>query len=94
MTHRTSAPMKARKDIGEVVFPIEKLMAARAASSSWMGLSAHVVHLLIGDVDLLGADYQRHRVQPGLSRRWRRRGRGRVRLSGPRPIGSRFDVEA
>ena len=53
MTHRTSAPMKARKDIGEVVFPIEKLMAARAASSSWMGLSAHVVHLLIGDVDLL-----------------------------------------
>ncbi len=34
MTDRKSAPMKDRKDIGKVVFPIEKLMAARAAGSS------------------------------------------------------------
>ncbi len=45
MTHRTSAPMKARKDIGEVVHPIEKLMAAGAAGSSWVlwcGMGRHI----------------------------------------------------
>ena len=40
MTHRKSAPMKARKDIGEVVLPIETLMAARAASSSCVHIEA------------------------------------------------------
>ena len=39
MTRRKSAPMKARKDIGEVVHPIEKLMAARAAADSYVGTS-------------------------------------------------------
>ena len=40
MTHRKPAPMKARRDIGEVVLPIEKLMAARAASSSCVHIEA------------------------------------------------------
>ena len=40
MTHRKSAPMKARKDIGQVVPPIEKLMAARAAGSSCVHIEA------------------------------------------------------
>ena len=40
MTDRKPAPMKDRKDIGEVVFPIEKLMAARAASSSCVHVEA------------------------------------------------------
>ena len=34
------APMKSRKDIGEVVFPIEKLMAARDASFSCVHIEA------------------------------------------------------
>ena len=34
------APMKGRKDVGEVVFPIEKLMAAREASFSCIHLEA------------------------------------------------------
>ncbi len=45
MTDRKSAPMKDRKDIGKVVFPIEKLMAARAAGSScvlWCGMARHI----------------------------------------------------
>ena len=40
MTDRKPAPMKGRKDIGKVVFPIEKLMAARAASSSCVHIEA------------------------------------------------------
>jgi len=40
MTERKPAPMKTRKDIGEVVFPIEKLMAARTASSSCVHIEA------------------------------------------------------
>ena len=40
MTGRKPAPMKDRKDIGEVVFPIEKLKAARAASSSCVHIEA------------------------------------------------------
>lgn len=47
MTDRRSAPMKDRKDIvkdrkdiGQVVSPIEKLMAARAASSSCVHVEA------------------------------------------------------
>ena len=40
MTYRKSAPMKPRKDIGEVVHPIEKLMAARAAGSSCVHIEA------------------------------------------------------
>lgn len=39
MTRWKSAPMKARKDIGEVVHPIEELMAARAAADSSVGAS-------------------------------------------------------
>ena len=54
MTERKPGPMKARKDIGEVVFPVEKLTTARSAGLSSMCLSTHVVHLLLGDVDLLG----------------------------------------
>jgi hypothetical protein len=40
MTHRKFARMKVRKDIGEVVHPIEKLMAARAAGSSCVHIEA------------------------------------------------------
>ncbi len=40
MTDRKFAPMKDRKDIGKVVFPIEKLKAARAASSSCVHIEA------------------------------------------------------
>jgi hypothetical protein len=40
MTDKKPAPMKDRKDIGEVVFPIEKLTAARAASSSCVHIEA------------------------------------------------------
>jgi len=40
MTRRKSSPIKARKDIGEVVHPIEKLMAARAAGSSCVHIEA------------------------------------------------------
>ncbi len=40
MTDRKPAPTKNRKNIGEVVFPIEKLMAARAASSSCVHVEA------------------------------------------------------
>ena len=34
------APMKVRKDIGEVVFPIEKLMATREVSFSCVHVEA------------------------------------------------------
>ena len=34
MTDRKPRPTKSRKDIGKVVFPIEKLLAARAANAS------------------------------------------------------------
>lgn len=34
MANRKPRPAKNRKDIGKVVFPIEKLMAARAANAS------------------------------------------------------------
>ena len=37
---RRPAPMKSRKDIGEVVFPIEKLKAARAANASCVHIEA------------------------------------------------------
>jgi hypothetical protein len=40
MTDKKHAPMKDRKDIGEVVFPIEKLTTARAASSSCVHIEA------------------------------------------------------
>ena len=40
MTDRKPAPMKGRKDIGKVVFPIEKLLAARSASSSCVHIEA------------------------------------------------------
>ena len=40
MTGKKPAPMKARKDVGEVVFPIEKLTAARAASFSCVHIEA------------------------------------------------------
>ena len=40
MTERKPAPLKKRKDIGAVVFPIEKLLAARAASSSCVHVEA------------------------------------------------------
>lgn len=43
MIERKPAPVKSRKDIGEVVFPIEKLMAARAASSSCVHIEADLV---------------------------------------------------
>ncbi len=37
---RRPAPMKSRKDFGEVVFPIEKLKAARAANASCVHIEA------------------------------------------------------
>jgi len=40
MTTHRPRPAKNRKDIGKVVFPIEKLMAARAASSSCVHIEA------------------------------------------------------
>ena len=40
MTDRKHAPMKDRKDIGEVVFQIEKLTTARAAGSSCVHIQA------------------------------------------------------
>lgn len=40
MTDRKPAPMKGRKDIGKVVFPIEKLLAARVVSSSCVHIEA------------------------------------------------------
>lgn len=43
MTERKPALVKSRKDIGEVVFPIEKLIAARAASASCVHIEADLV---------------------------------------------------
>ena len=40
MAHGKSQPMKAPKDVGEVVHPIEKLMAARAAGASCVHIEA------------------------------------------------------
>jgi len=40
MTDRKSARLRRRKDIGKVVFPIEKLLAARSASSSCVHIEA------------------------------------------------------
>ena len=40
MTARKPAPMRKRNDIGRVVFPIEKLRAACAASSSCVHIEA------------------------------------------------------
>ena len=43
MNDTKRAPMKGRKDVGEVVFPIEKLMAARSASMSCVHIEADLV---------------------------------------------------
>jgi len=40
---RKPAPMKGRKDIGEVEFPIEKLMKFRDASASCVHIEAKMV---------------------------------------------------
>ena len=40
MTSRKYPPARNRRDIGEVVFPIEKLLRARELSSSCVGVEA------------------------------------------------------
>lgn len=37
---RSAAPARRRRDIGDVVFPIEKLLRARELSSSCVGVEA------------------------------------------------------
>jgi len=49
---------KNRRDIGQVVFPIEKMMAAREASSSCVGVEA-----------LLEIDAKRIRIVNGKARK-------------------------
>ena len=40
MTSKRYPPIKDRRDIGEVVFPIEQMMAAREMSSCCVGIEA------------------------------------------------------
>ena len=40
MTNCKPTPMKDRRDIGQVVFPIEKMIAARELSSCCVGVEA------------------------------------------------------
>jgi len=40
MTNRKPARLRRRKDIGKVVFPIEKLLTARSASMSCVHIEA------------------------------------------------------
>ena len=40
MTNRKYPPSKDRRDIGQVVFPIEKMLAARELSSCCVGAEA------------------------------------------------------
>ena len=59
MKAKKHPPCKDRRDIGQVISPIEKLMAAREASSSCVGVEA-----------LLEIDARRIRAVKPRARRW------------------------